>query len=135
MSMGHILIMGRKTFESIGKQLDGRLVIVVTSKGLSSPLNVIQARSIEDSLLIAKENAYKWNSEILIAGGGEIFRQTIDLVQKVHLTVIPDTVDGDIFYPIETLAKNFILEKSLFLKTASNVNLNIRTFYKKGYNI
>lgn len=131
MSMGHIIIMGRKTFESIGKTLDGRLTIVVTRKGLSENLNVIQVKSLEEALYEATKNSNKWENEILIAGGGDIFNQTIDLSDKIYMTVVPNEVSGDTYYPLEKVSKNFRLEKSVYIPTKNHGNLNLRTFHKK----
>jgi dihydrofolate reductase len=93
---GMPVIMGRNTFESLKKDLPGRINIVVTSKTGWHPENVFIAHSIEAAIARGKESDAK---EIFIIGGGEIFKQTIDIVSKIYLTRVHATMQGDTFYP------------------------------------
>ena len=101
LTMNQTLIMGRKTFDSIGRALPGRQSIVLTRKG-----NVRNegeenealwfADSIEEALRHAREND---TERVFIIGGEEVFRQTLDLIDGVYLTVIGKEYEGDAFYP------------------------------------
>jgi dihydrofolate reductase len=90
------VIMGRNTYESMKKDLPGRINIVVTRKTDWHPDNVFVAPDIEKAISQAKESDAK---EIFIIGGGEIFKQTIGIVDRIYLTRVHTTIDGDTYYP------------------------------------
>lgn len=93
---GMPVIMGRKSFESLKKALPGRINIVVTNKTNWQPDGIYVANSIDHAIEKAKESDAK---EIFIIGGGEIFKQTIDIISRIYLTRVHATVEGDTFYP------------------------------------
>lgn len=95
---GHIVIMGRKTFDSIGKPLPNRPNIVVTRQNVSIP-GVEVASSIDSALKKAKELAKSPSEEIFILGGGEIYKQTVEQADKIYLTVVHTEVKGDAYFP------------------------------------
>ena len=88
--------MGRKTFESVNKPLPGRLNIVITSNPDWSVETVVTANSLEDALKKATEANYK---EIFIIGGGEIYKQSLPIANRVYLTRVHTEIDGDTFFP------------------------------------
>jgi dihydrofolate reductase len=94
-TMGHALVMGRKTYDSIGHPLPGRTNIVISSQ----PNLVIEgckiASSLEEALTIAKA----FHEKIFIIGGGEIFNQSMVLADSIYLSVIHRDIDGDILFP------------------------------------
>ncbi len=90
------VIMGRKTYESMDTELAGRINIVITTHSDWHRDNVAVVRSIDGAITKAKESDAK---EIFIIGGGEIFKQTIDMVDRIYLTRVHAIVDGDTFYP------------------------------------
>ncbi|HEV2856745.1 MAG TPA: dihydrofolate reductase [Thermoanaerobaculia bacterium] len=92
LTMGHTLIVGRKTFESIGRPLPGRKMIVVTRRPDYAPPGVEVAHSVEEALAEAQ-------GEVFIGGGEEIFRQTLDRAGRVYLTCIQKEFPGDAFFP------------------------------------
>lgn len=98
MTMGHSLIMGRKTFESIGKPLSGRQNIVI-SKTLEPQDGIIVVPGIDQAFMHAKETSKTWGEEVFIIGGGEIYKQTLSKVQKIYMTIVQKNVEGDTFYP------------------------------------
>ena len=93
---GMPVIMGRKSYESLKTALPGRVNIVVTSKKDWHPANVFVADNINEAIEKAREADTK---EIFIIGGGEIFRQTIDMVSRIYLTRVHAVVKGDTYYP------------------------------------
>lgn len=100
LTLGHPVIMGRKTFESIleilGKPLPGRTNIVVTRDTSYQPDGAKVAYSLEEALDIANaENP----TEIHIGGGSEIYRQALPLVSRLHITWFFDDKEGDTFFP------------------------------------
>ena len=90
------VVMGRNTYESLKKELPGRINIVVTKKTDFHPPNIFVSHSIEDALDKAKETGSK---EIFIIGGGEIFKQTMDKIDRIYLTRVHTTIEGDTIYP------------------------------------
>ena len=93
---GGVVIMGRKTFESVNKPLPGRTNIVITSKENWSYENVLVAHSLEDALKLATELSFK---EIFIIGGGEIYKQSMAIANRVYLTRVHTEIEGDTFFP------------------------------------
>jgi dihydrofolate reductase len=114
-----ILIMGRKTFESIGRPLPNRTNIIV-SKTIQSVEGAEVFSDLNSALNKAKENCETLDkNEIVIIGGGFLFNDTLDIVNKLVLTRVDCEIDGDIFYPeIDLLNWNKISSKDLkkFLK-------------------
>lgn len=99
-TMGKPVIMGRKTFESIGKPLPGRDNIVITRSREFSVQGVIVARDIDYALSRAEEcAAQRETDEICIIGGGEIYAQTLARADRIYLTRVDAVVDGDVFFP------------------------------------
>lgn len=92
---GHPIIMGRKTFDSIGRPLSGRDNIIITRGNQDVP-GIIITHSLEEALAEAKK---KDSAEIFIIGGGEIYKQAIDLADKLYLTLIDKEFTGDTFFP------------------------------------
>lgn len=99
---GRCLIMGRKTFESVGHPLPNRLNIVVTrQKDYKPPAgNVVVKPNIEEAVAFAKTQTDKYGEEIFIIGGGEIYKQSMDMVDIIYLTRIHEIFDGDAEYPV-----------------------------------
>lgn len=99
-TMGHVLIMGRKTWDSIGRPLPGRKMIVITRQAsFKPPAGVEVANSIEDAVTIAKSLEAAHGEEVFVIGGGEIYEKTLPIVDKVYLTMIHKSYPGDTFYP------------------------------------
>jgi len=99
-TMGKPLIMGRKTYESIGRPLDGRDNVVVTRRTGFSPGGVIVAHSLDEALGLAEERARaRGVDEVCAIGGGEIFATALPLASRLHLTHIAAAPDGDVWFP------------------------------------
>lgn len=95
-----VVIMGRKTFESVNKPLPGRLNIVITSNPNWKADQVTVAGSLEHAIQIATDQHFK---EIFIIGGGEIYKQAMPLVQRQYITRVHTEIDGDTFFaPVDT---------------------------------
>ena len=89
--------MGRKTFESLGgKPLSGRLNIVITRQKEWTADGVVTVHSLDDAIFVAHQAGYK---ELFIAGGGDIYRQSLDKADKVYLTRVHANPEADTFFP------------------------------------
>lgn len=93
-TMDHPIIMGRKTFESIGKPLPGRKNIVVTRQEDYEADGCTVANNLQEAI-----DSCEKEQEAFIIGGAEIFRQSISAADKIYLTRIDHDFDGDVFFP------------------------------------
>ncbi|QND53608.1 dihydrofolate reductase [Phyllobacterium sp. 628] len=99
-TMGKPIVMGRKTWDSLGKPLPGRTNIVITRDPAFSVEGVIAARSVDEALMIAGSHASADKvDEICVIGGGEIYRQLLDRADRLHLTWVLADIEGDAFFP------------------------------------
>ena len=94
LTLGHTLVMGRKTFESIGRPLPGRSTVVVTRQEGYAPEGVQVVHSIAEALELAQGD-----DEVFIAGGGDIFQQTLPVADRLYLTIIEEAFPGDAYFP------------------------------------
>lgn len=95
-TLDHHIIMGRNCFESIGRPLPKRTNIVITRDPFFTATGVLTARSVEEALGMAFDNE---ETEAFIIGGGQIYRETMDLWDKIYLTEVNLDVEGDVFFP------------------------------------
>ena len=108
--------MGRKTFESMNKKvLPGRETIVITRQSNYEAEGCLLANSIEQALTLAKKDLH-----IYIIGGADIYRQTIADAEKIYLTRIHHTFEGDSFFPTITIEDWQIEEKKDFIPNDKN---------------
>lgn len=94
LTMGSPIIMGRKTFESIGRALPGRDNIVITKNNAFNFEGIIKVNSIDEAI-----HKVKNSEEVFFIGGATIYEQIIDLVDRIYLTKVYSTIDGDTFFP------------------------------------
>ncbi|WP_336731002.1 dihydrofolate reductase [Chryseobacterium sp. VD8] len=92
---GHPVIMGRKTYESIGKPLPNRTNIVVSRKTDWFEEGILIVGSIKEAVKFAK----KIDEEVFIIGGGKIYEQTMDIVDKLEITLVRADLQADTFFP------------------------------------
>ncbi len=95
LTTGHPIIMGRKTFESIGRALPNRTNIVITRNSEWKFEGVVTALSIDEAL----EKAASLDNDIFVIGGGEIYSQALPHADVLHLTLIESEQEGDVFFP------------------------------------
>lgn len=92
---GHIMIMGRKTFASLPGLLPNRLHVVVTRQADFKAEGAIVFSNIDDALAYCRTQTAKWGDEVFVIGGGEIFAQMMDVMDRIYLTEIEVPFDGD----------------------------------------
>ena len=98
LTMGKTIVMGRKTYESIGKPLPGRVNIIITrQEGYEVPGATVVS-SIDDALLMC-EKIRSINGENFIIGGEELYRQTLKICQRIYITEIQRDFEGDVYFP------------------------------------
>jgi dihydrofolate reductase len=96
LTMGHHLIMGRRTFESVGKPLPGRINVVITHDPNFAAEGVTVVHSLEEAMRIA---AGARDQEPFIAGGAVVFEQALHRADRMYLTRIHADIDGDTYFP------------------------------------
>lgn len=109
---GHIMIMGRKTFESVGHPLPNRLSIIITRQkdyqvppvkptkpDNPTPTQLLVATDLRSAIEMAKPYTKQYGQEIFIIGGGEIFKDSMNIVDTIYLTRIHKDFEGDVLYP------------------------------------
>ncbi len=93
------IVMGRKTFESIGsKPLKGRFNIIITKQSSYNSNGASVVNSFENAIELAKKNDYK---EIIICGGGEIYKEAMPIAHKIFITRVDTIIDGDTFFEMD----------------------------------
>ncbi len=99
-TMGKPIVMGRKTFESIGKPLPGRTNIVITRNPVYQAEGVKVVPSLDEALLLASDIALiDGVEELLVIGGAEIYRESIPRADRLYLTEVHASVEGDAVLP------------------------------------
>lgn len=114
LTMGHPIIMGRKTFESIGKPLPGRSNIVV-SRGPApedaQDRGIFWVGSLEKAFLIAQN--FEGADEVFVIGGANVYAQALPIASKIYLTVIDQEIPGDALFPKFEQQTDFALSEEL----------------------
>lgn len=95
MTTGHVVVMGRKTFESIGRPLPNRTTIVLSRSHFSHP----DARTVSDLNTVDWSDPALAGREVFICGGAEIYAQTLPLCSDLYLTIVKRAVQGDALFP------------------------------------
>lgn len=96
LTMGHHLVMGRRTFDSIGRPLPGRQMIVISRSQPELPDGVDLAPSLDAALAHAREAG---DTEVFIAGGAQIYRSALPLAERLYLTRVHRDFPGDVVFP------------------------------------
>lgn len=133
LTMGHPVIMGRKTFQSIGKPLPGRSILVLTrAPGVIIP-DVIVVRSPEEAVERARAEALKMGVKaVFVAGGGEIYRLFIDRADRLEITEVGLEPSGDVTFPAIDPARWRLSKEASFTKSGDDeADFSFRTYLRR----
>jgi dihydrofolate reductase len=133
LTMGHPVIMGRKTFQSIGKPLPGRSILVLTrDSGLKIP-DVIMVRSADEAVEQAQAEAEKLGvKSIFVAGGGEIYRLFIDRADRLEITDVQLEPAGDATFPQVDPSRWKLARQASFTKSGDDeADFSFRTYLRR----
>lgn len=95
LTMGHPMIMGRKTFEAIGKPLPGRTSIIITSQQDYTAAGCIVVHSLEEAIAKGRE----LDEIVSVIGGANVYQQALPHTDKVYLTRVHHSFEGDVYFP------------------------------------
>ena len=118
-TLNKTIVMGRKTFESIGRPLPKRTNYVV-SRTIESIPGAHVFKSLDDAFKSAESNSNEADNELVIIGGGYLFRDTIDTFNKLLITRVDCDIEGDVFYPELDLSQWSLLNTESFNKDHEN---------------
>ena len=93
LTTGNVVIMGRRSYEEIGKPLPNRTTIVISNTKKFSAVNCMTATSLSEALKMAE------GRNVYIAGGAQLYKESIGLVDKMYITLIDEIVEGDTAFP------------------------------------
>lgn len=126
---GMIVVMGRKTFEAVNKPLPGRVNIVITRQPDWKGNGTITAKDLNEALLIAEETHFK---EVFIIGGGEIYKQSMPVADKIYITRVHATLEGDAFFPVIDQTEWELTSNEDFIKDEKHqYDYSFQTWVKK----
>ena len=109
LTSGHVIIMGRKTFESIGQPLPNRISVVITKDPDYYAEGIEVAHSLEEALRLA--SLAQGNNELFVIGGGQIYQEEINVADKLYLTVVEGNPEADTFFPDYSEFKKVVSEE------------------------
>jgi dihydrofolate reductase len=133
-TMGKPIIMGRKTYESIGKPLPGRTNIVVTTQPEFTAEGVKVAHSVDEALTLAQSVAIVDGAEeVMIIGGAQLYAEMLGSVERLYLTQVHSEVEGDAQFPELDLSPWKVLSREDF--TAEGPNPYDYSFVVYGRNV
>ena len=99
LTLGHPVIMGRKTFESLGRPLPNRTNIVVTRDRNYAPPDCLVAHSLDEALDMANPRVAAPDGLVFVIGGEDLYRQTLPLAQRLYVTEVDADIQGDAYFP------------------------------------
>lgn len=108
LTTGHPVVMGRKTYESIGRSLPNRVNIIITRDRNFQTKDRLVTHSLEEAIKAAKT---KDENKIFIIGGGQIYKQAINIADKLYLTIVKGKFEADTFFPDYSRFQKVIFQK------------------------
>lgn len=126
-TLGKPVIMGRKTFESIGRPLPGRKNIVISRSGFDAD-GIMSVSGIEEAL-----NEVSEAEEVMIIGGANLYEQMIDRADKMYLTLVDAECDGDAWFPEYSMEDWEVSDEKIYeADEKNNYNFKVVTYLRKN---
>lgn len=120
LTLGNTVIMGRRTYEEIGRPLPGRQTIVISKTANFDGDNCKTVKSLDEALKIAK-------GDIFISGGASLYREALPFCEKLYITEIEASFDGDVFFPVFNKSK---YKKEVVKKISGEIPYTYLTYTK-----
>ena len=99
LTTGHTLLMGRKTFESLGRPLPNRTNIVITSQRGYAPEGALVAHSLDEALALATTHISPASPELFVIGGENLYNQMLSRADRLYITLVDAEIEGDAWFP------------------------------------
>lgn len=126
LTMGHHIVMGRKTYESIGKPLPGRTTIVLSRSAFVAPEGVHVIGSLEEALHLASSD-----QEVFITGGEAVFAAALEMADRIYLTRLHVDLQGDTFFPEVDWSRWELVEETFHAADEKNdYDLTFQTYHR-----
>jgi dihydrofolate reductase len=134
MTLGKPLIMGRKTYESIGRPLPGRTTIVVTRRQDFAVPGVLVCHDLDAALVAAQEIALKDGaSEVMVGGGAEIYRETMPRADILYITHVAASPEGDARFPtIDSSVWEIVQRHDIVRGEKDSADFTVLTYARRG---
>jgi len=116
-TMNHHILMGRKTFDSIGKPLPGRKMLVLSQTKKEDQENLLYFSSMDTAIKFAEKNG---EEEIFVIGGEQIYKQSMDKIEKLYLTQVQTSKDADAYFPSLNWDEWNVIEEQNYSKDEKN---------------
>ena len=127
---GMPVVMGRKTFESLGKALPGRKNIVITHNPTWTAKDAVVVQKIEDALFVARQTDTK---EVMVIGGGEIFKLLFEKCNRIYLTRVEAEPEADTFFPVINPKEwHLVSQKNHEADEKNDYNYSFQTWERVG---
>lgn len=127
LTTGHHILMGRKTFESIGRLLPGRTSVIITRNPRYRVEGALVASSLEQALALSSGD-----DEVFVIGGEQIFREALPMANRIYLTEIGRAFEGDVFFPPLAASQWVEADRELLRDDASGLAYSNRTLDRKA---
>lgn len=133
LTLGKPVVMGRKTFESLGKPLPGRPHVVISRQALELPEGVHLVQSLEAALELAgKLAAESGAEEVMIIGGGQIYAQAMAHADRLELTRVHATPEGDTVFPAFSIGQwDLVAERAAERSDKDSANVTFQTYRRR----
>lgn len=130
-TMGHHILMGRKTYDSIGRPLPGRTTVVISRSATYDDPQIRVARNLEEAIKITGDD-----EEIFITGGAQIYTLALSQVDRIYLTRIHCELEGDTFFPEFDLGKWDLIEQEKHsADEKNNFDYSFLTYQRANENV
>ena len=127
LTMNHAIIMGRKTYDSIGRALPGRRSFVLSRSTRFHPEGVTVVRSLDEALA-----ACEGEDEVFVIGGGSLYQEALQRADRLYLTQIEADFEGDVFFPEVDLGEwNLVAEERYPSDEGNPYSVSFRTYERR----
>ncbi len=131
LTMGHHILMGRKTYESIGKPLPGRMHLVISASPKEATEQVLWFNSVFRAIKFAERQGEK---ELFIIGGAQIYKTALPLVDRLYITDVKAEIKGDVYFPTLSLKNwNCIQEESVEKNEQNDFSFSMKVLDRKKF--
>lgn len=131
-TLGNVVIMGRRTFESIGKPLSKRTNVVLTRSEIVIP-GCVTARDFSEAILLAEHLRASQHQEIFVIGGAEVYRQALELPwHRCYVTLVHAKYQGDVKFPVSLHDLGYVVRAEAGVEDGNNPPHTFITLSRKG---